>query len=544
MTWTQRAVTAAAATVGLVFAAFLLAQGLLPGGVSEQLAGTVSNLTQMVVPLLGAVVCLDSSRRQVERRQRRTWVLLGIGVGAWASGQAVFAWYELVLHAEVPVPSAADVGFLGFPVLATIAAIYLPSRAPSTAAGFRSVLDGLVIATSLLVVAWVTSLRSLWGDGTADLASLVVTTAYPVGDVLILTMVLLRVAGADRVRGRVLFPLALGLGSFAVADIGYVFATTAGTYASGAAFDLGWVSGFLLIAVAAVMAHPGTGRTTGPAPAGSAHLPAAPAVPSWGVVLLPYVSLVVAGVVVLERIADADPFTMTEMVLSSVLVLMVLTRQLVALADNRWLMAELHSQHDVARYQALHDNLTGLGNRALFLDRVTHALALNRRDGGLTTVLFCDLDNFKLVNDVQGHAAGDEVLVEASRRLRGELREQDTLARLGGDEFAILLERSPDPGAVASRIVSALSVPMTAGGQRVELSISIGVASVSSEHGVTTDQLLRRADRAMYLVKADGKAGWRHVEGPDDVVPGSHPSVFDALPARSVPEPVGLTGLG
>jgi len=541
MTRVQWLVTASAAVTGLAFAAFLLARGLAPGAVADDLAAGVSNLTQLIVPLLAAVVCFDASRRQVETRQRRAWLLLGLGVAAWASGQAVYAAYELVMYVEVPVPSAADVGFLGFPVLATAAAVYLPSRAPSAASGVRSALDGFIIATSLLLISGATSVGNVLDPSASDLAGLVVTAAYPVGDVVILTMVLLLLVGTDRLRRRVLLPLSLGLGSFAVADIGYVLATTEGTYASGALFDLGWVAGFLLVGVAAVMAHP---RDAVRHVAVEAPLPQSTAAPSWWGVLLPYASLLAAGVVVLARLGDSEPVTATVTVLAAVLVLLVLTRQLVALSDVRTLMAALHLQHELARHQSLHDNLTGLGNRALFLDRVDHALALNRRIGGMTTVLFCDLDNFKLVNDVRGHAAGDEVLVEVGRRLRAELREQDTLARLGGDEFAVLLEHSPDPGGVAQRLVTALRAPMSVAGVPVELSISIGVSSVSHERGITTDELLGWADRAMYLVKADGKAGWRHADTLAGTEDGVHPRplAFEEQPPVRGPEPVGLAG--
>lgn len=517
----QRVVVAAAAVIAVSFGAFLLTQELVPGAVAQAQAGTVSNLMQLLTSLLGALVCFDSSRRQGDLRQRRSWMLLGLGIGAWASGQAVYAWYELVLGSEVPVPSVADIGFLAFPVLAALAMVRLPRQAMTRAAVVRSVLDGLVIATSLLVVVWVTTLRDIWASGAAEIHALLVTAAYPVGDVMLMTMVLLRVAGAERVRLRVLLPLVAGLGSFAVADVGYVISTTAGTYASGTLFDLGWVSGFLLMTVAAVVAHP-AGSLRQPLTALDEGDQATPNLPAWGGLLLPYLSVLVAASALAGRLDGHGTFTRTEIFFAGALVLLVLGRQFAMLVDNRALLRALHTQRDRARHQALHDSLTGLANRALFHDRVTHALTLNRRGEGVTTVLFCDLDDFKLVNDRWGHAAGDAVLVQAAARLVAELREQDTVARLGGDEFAILLEGSPDPGAVAQRLVSALFAPVLVDGEPVQLSISIGVASASHAEAVTTDELLCRADRAMYLVKADGKAGWRQVESRDDV-PGNRP---------------------
>ena len=163
---------------------------------------------------------------------------------------------------------------------------------------------------------------------------------------------------------------------------------------------------------------------------------------------------------------------------------------------------------DQLRHQAFHDALTGLSNRALFLDRVEHALArIRRTDSPTPAVAFIDLDDFKLVNDSLGHGAGDELLVAVADRLRGCLRSGDTPARLGGDEFAVLLEDAPDTQAVievAERILDALHEPIVVAGREVYARASIGIAT---RRGPTTspDELLRNADLAMYTAKANGK---------------------------------------
>jgi diguanylate cyclase (GGDEF)-like protein/PAS domain S-box-containing protein len=163
---------------------------------------------------------------------------------------------------------------------------------------------------------------------------------------------------------------------------------------------------------------------------------------------------------------------------------------------------------DQLRHQAFHDALTGLSNRALFLDRVEHALArIRRSDSPIPAVAFIDLDDFKLVNDSLGHGAGDEMLRAVADRLRGCLRSGDTPARLGGDEFAVLLEDAPDTQAVievAERILDALHEPIVLEGREVYARASIGIAT---RLGPTTtpDELLRNADLAMYTAKANGK---------------------------------------
>jgi diguanylate cyclase (GGDEF)-like protein/PAS domain S-box-containing protein len=159
------------------------------------------------------------------------------------------------------------------------------------------------------------------------------------------------------------------------------------------------------------------------------------------------------------------------------------------------------------RHDALHDALTGLPNRHLFMERLARAvLQEKRRDGYLFAVLFLDLDRFKVVNDSLGHAVGDELLVAVAGRLRNAVRETDTVSRFGGDEFAVLLD---DLGAVedavraADRIQAALSAPVSLSGYEVFTSASIGIALSSTAYG-RPDHLMRNADMAMYRAKAAG----------------------------------------
>jgi diguanylate cyclase (GGDEF)-like protein/PAS domain S-box-containing protein len=179
-------------------------------------------------------------------------------------------------------------------------------------------------------------------------------------------------------------------------------------------------------------------------------------------------------------------------------------------------------------YQALHDVLTRLPNRALFTDRLDHALARRRRDGGLLAVLFLDLDNFKTINDGLGHSAGDELLRNVAQRLSGELRARDTAARFGGDEFAVLLENIKDAAQVAQvcdRIASALRAGCHIRGTLVSVQVSIGVTY--SGDASTSAELLRNADVAMYGAKAHGKACFRTYE------PAMHERVAQRLTMES-----------
>ncbi|MGA7671274.1 MAG: EAL domain-containing protein, partial [Nitrolancea sp.] len=158
-------------------------------------------------------------------------------------------------------------------------------------------------------------------------------------------------------------------------------------------------------------------------------------------------------------------------------------------------------------HQAFHDSLTGLANRALFNDRLAHAVTRNERQGRMLAVLFMDLDNFKVINDSMGHEAGDRLLVSVSRHLAKQLRPGDTAARLGGDEFTYLLEDLKHPQEavdVAQRLLKALQLPILIDNQELLVSASIGIA-VGMDGGVTPEDLLRHADVAMYHAKHQGK---------------------------------------
>jgi diguanylate cyclase (GGDEF)-like protein/PAS domain S-box-containing protein len=161
-------------------------------------------------------------------------------------------------------------------------------------------------------------------------------------------------------------------------------------------------------------------------------------------------------------------------------------------------------------HQAFHDNLTGLANRALFLDRTEQSLRRATRTGGLPTVLCLDLDGFKDVNDSLGHLAGDALLRTIASRLEGAVRSADTVARLGGDEFAVLVDPSSgglaEASALAERLLTALGEPVDLDDQRVTVSASIGV--VAAEPECTPLSLLRDADIAMYHAKRSGRAQW------------------------------------
>jgi diguanylate cyclase (GGDEF)-like protein/PAS domain S-box-containing protein len=181
-------------------------------------------------------------------------------------------------------------------------------------------------------------------------------------------------------------------------------------------------------------------------------------------------------------------------------------------------------------HQAFHDPVTLLANRALFNERVRHAVSSTRRDGLSMAVLFVDLDDFKTVNDSLGHAVGDRVLLEAAQRIQASVRTVDTAARFGGDEFAILLDDLPDLGAAvetAERILAALSQPLNLDVHEITIRASLGISVAEGGQVTDADELIRNADAAMYIAKRDGKSGYRVFE------PAMHERVMARLQLRA-----------
>jgi diguanylate cyclase (GGDEF)-like protein/PAS domain S-box-containing protein len=159
---------------------------------------------------------------------------------------------------------------------------------------------------------------------------------------------------------------------------------------------------------------------------------------------------------------------------------------------------------------AHYDLLTGCANRVLFRDRLAQALAMAERSGHSVALLYCNIDRFKEVNELRGHATGDRLLVELANRLRTRLRDTDTLARLGGDEFAIIqprIEALDDAGMLAGRLLGALAEPFEIDGQPIEIGMTVGIA-LHPQDGTTGEALLRAADIALRRGKQDARGAF------------------------------------
>jgi diguanylate cyclase (GGDEF)-like protein len=475
-------------------------------GLDDSTVLAISDLGQLAAAGGACAACAWAALSS-RRNQRRAWGLLAVGTGGWAAGQLVWTWYELVLGREVPFPSLADVGFLIFPVVAAAGlSSWLGAHSPGAARG-RDLLDGAIIAGSLLILSWATALGSVVAVGGESWLAVTLSLAYPIGDVILGTLVLLALARGRADDTVALTLLAGGLGGLAVADSAYVYLVNTGSYSSDDLVSAGWLAGFLFVAAGALAGpEPRSVRVT------RRHVKPRPSmVPARARMMLPYLPLVAAGFATCLRLLNAPGTPRFDLALGVVLIALVLARQFLAMSENQRLLIELGVVRDQLQHQALHDPLTGLANRALFADRVEHALSQPEAD---VSVLFCDLDDFKVVNDEFGHETGDTLLCVVAQRLVRSVRPSDTVARLGGDEFAVLLEHSDDALRVAERVEESVRQPYRIGDLTVRASMSVGSAryaraSAAAPAGTSPETiaaaLLKQADAAMYAAKAGRK---------------------------------------
>ena len=473
----------APAICAALLVAFVADLRLQPGG--GRITRGIDDIAQLVAAALASGAATWRARNAAGR-MRASWALIGIGAGCWAIGEAIWSYYELIASVATPFPSSADIGYLLFPIFTAVAIVVRPSRAFAGRGWARIVLDILLVVVSLFSISWATALGSVYRGANDARLSTIVSLAYPASDVALLTVVVVVLSYASAGGRLGLTWLGAGLIAFAVADSGFAYMTAVGTYRTGNLIDACWVGGFLVLACSTVFdlsTKKGLERHS---------------VTPRGALLLPYVPSGIGMVVALVHLHTSGSDTVM-IVVAAAAVWLLVARQILVLLDNRALM--VHITH-----QALHDVLTGLGNRALFADRLEHALELHRRDLRAVTLLLIDLDDFKTVNDSLGHPCGDELLIRVSERLRASVRAGDTVARLGGDEFAILVEDGGDPLHAVDRILLALEQPVDVGHRSIPVGASIGMASLMSDDAsASATDMLRRADVAMYAAKRNGK---------------------------------------
>ena len=453
------------------------------------------------VPVNGAAAACAwrvSRRKDLGRHTCRAWRLLSVALWLYLLGDVIQLLYEVVLH-ERAQPGWADAAYLSFYVIAFAGLVTFPARRRRGTERLRLVLDMGTVFTGGVTLIWYVALGPAVASRPGfDLPDLV-TFAYPIGDLLLLFGVLsLLWRGAPRSSVTSLRIFATGLLVFIAADVTYDYITVRTSYLGGDPVDTLWFLALDILFVAA-------GCQLRAGPAGGSAAPPRPLVARPSV--LPY--LAVAGSYLLLTVVGLHEVTFDSLggVLLGAVVLafLVSARQFAALRDYGRL---------AVRYQELAsiDDMTGLYNRRHFMEVAEGAFAHARRLGQPLAVLMIDVDHFKAINDVHGHAVGDRVLADLAQSCREQVRPDDIAGRYGGDEFIILLPGVTSLRAIqiAARLTGPPARVTGSDGAPVTFSVSVGI--VDGAGGPDLPSLLARADLAMYDAKRAGGGCWRAFE--------------------------------
>lgn len=444
-----------------------------------------------VVLAFAAVIATLAAMRAASRTTgqiRWAWLALTVGLGAFAIGMGIRARYALV-GLDVRFSPAADLSRAILPAGAA-AALLLLCTGLSVATRFRMLLDGVVVAASIVIVAWGAALGDIHRAGSTVPVPLGASMTYPILDAVVVTVAVLVCLHAQAGQRFTIVLISLASLSIGVTNDVIVQLFAKGTLVNHQVVKVGWLVGIVLF-IAAASGRPHARRATG-----VAHPP------SRASVLLPFVPVAAASIV---ATVSGPPDTALRGPFEAAGVLLVaafLARQLLVVTENRRLFGAVTRQ-------ALRDPLTGLANRTVFRDRVEHAMQIRRRDGASVGVMVLDLDDFKMVNDTLGHGVGDILLKLVADRLVATVRTGDTVARFGGDEFAVLIEAGLDQSqVVANRVAEAFDRPFVLENRELIVRPSFGLAVAERDDPeIITAELLKRADIALDTAKRSRVAG-------------------------------------
>lgn len=497
---------------------------------AEDLKLVLIDVTYPLWNLLAAGTLFLAAKQALlhSRRLSLAWSFLALALLSVATGNILWAVFEVGLGIE-PFPSAADGFYLAYYPLVLIGVLLLPTRKLHPTDRWRIGLDiGIVMvaATLALWTYWLGPLAEAVHE--ERLVVWLLSLAYPVASLILLGALLMLLYRQPKgEQSGPLFLVALSLGMGILGDTVYGYQAVVGVYQSATWLDLTWLMGSLLYFMAGSwQAHRATPAVTAEQETGSTTQSR---LNSW-LTYMPYAWAIAAYLMLEESHWRGDHLDSWLTWGVGVVIALVLVRQMATLRENDFLFTQVRQQaltlsqtnqelqveieerrraEQQLAHDTLHDALTGLPNRVLFLDRLRHAIELTRRRQGYHfAVLFLDLDHFKVVNDSLGHTVGDQLLISIAHRLRLCLRAGDTVARLGGDEFVILLEdtgRADDAPLAANRLLETLKQPFHLNGHEFPVTASIGIIADAGSYDRPED-ILRDADIAMYQAKTNGKA--------------------------------------
>ncbi len=493
---------------------------------------------------VSAVLHTSLQLGSVSKTISRGWFFIALAQFSFLLGDLIWMIYEVFLYIE-PYPSLADLFYVLYYPLILYGIFLLPHSKQNRFDQTKRILDALIVLLTASLMLWMYLIDPLI-SGFAQETMLVkfLTIAYPAGDIALFAalMILIYNYPVDRTNT----PFILLILSMVVqigTDVLFSIQSLSETYMSGGWLDSGWVFGYLFLGVAGVVQTSMNEVTTIEYKITLfSHQRYLSVFINKLRTVIPYSSVVLAYILLV--VYESKPNVVnhfTHVLVVGLIIILVMLRQYLVLFENNKLnkklrdalanvkekSSTLENTNEILKqeieyrkqieqqlsFDALHDALTQLPNRTLFLDRLTHAIDFSRRDVDFAfAVLFLDLDQFKSVNDSLGHSVGDELLIQFVARINECLRKSDTFARMGGDEFAVLLEDHDakiESIEVSNRIQQLLQRPFTILGQDFYVSASIGIVNEEIGEYENAESILRDADIAMYHAKELGKAQYQ-----------------------------------
>ncbi len=443
-----------------------------------------------------AVACWRCGR--LDRRTRRAWAVIALAFSLMAVFPALFG-----VFSAASFPSPGDVVRLTFTITLMIGLLTFPLTPTSVTERRKISLDALTVVAGGLITLWYLVVGPGLVATGGSIRKITAASAYPIADLMLIfsiATVLLR--GTDRSTRRPLSMVAAGAGCFVLVDIylGYVRSHGLPIELINSWPLLGYATAHFLMATAALQQYVGASERA--AMSGSR-----PRLPVYS--RLPYVAVVLGyGLMVVAVFGEKHLYPWSGLVSGGV--------GITALVIIRQVLVQRESQR-----MAVTDALTGLANRPQLHQGLDRALARAARNGYFTAVVLADLNGFKQVNDSLGHRAGDQMLVAFGGMLRRAVLGSDLVARLGGDEFAIVLQNIrgiDNADVVARRALAEMSRPVLIEDVPLMISASLGIA-ISGPGELDSDELLHRADQAMYRAKRGRSAGWESYDPAKDTDP-------------------------
>jgi two-component system, cell cycle response regulator len=486
---------------------WLLAALLLPyvvqltaGVIPNPLGEVVTKWSPLVIFPAAAMLCgAHGLRRDGERA---AWLLLAFGLLLWGFGITYFTIFQWDLTV-IPTPSPAD-GFWLAVYPPWYAGVYLLFRARVGAVGWRVGVDGLIGALGMGAVAAAIVFDAVLHNVAGSTAAVITNLAYPVGDLLLLSLVMgVAIVGGRRIVGTFGW-IAAGMCAFAVADSIYLYQSAVGSYNAGTPLEAGWAVSAMLIAVGASRPVSALLRRE------QQRVPSIAGPLAFGLAGL--------GLLIVDHFQRTN---LLALALASLCVLAVLARLGVTFRDNVRMLS-------ASRHEAKTDALTGIGNRRALVNDLEDALAAPQQSGPTMLILF-DLNGFKQYNDAYGHPAGDALLARLGARQAAAVTEGGGAAyRMGGDEFCVLSPIEPHDG--GSDLITRTTAALAEWGDGFSIDCSFG-AVVLGEDCSTVEQALTVADRRMYEHKRSGRtsAGRQATDVLLRALAEHHPDLADHL---------------